>query len=211
MMKPLSLTQAQSLTAAAQHPSLLAEAPPNLPAAARSAVLQSMLRAALLEEVSGAEGTVLRITEAGLTALGAQGVPETGREAAVGAQEGGAGQPAGIAVLQGREAPGEHAAPHSRTSLRDTATALLVAWDAGLERPALLTSIEALRAALRRGGAQSVHLATPLDPCGGHAWSGRPHGAGLCGDGTEGAGADLGAHLGGAGSGTGARGGAGRG
>ncbi|WP_458094243.1 hypothetical protein [Roseomonas sp. WA12] len=93
MTKPLSITQAQILTSATHHPKRLAEAPSNLPAAARNAVFQSMLGAGLLEEVSGDEDTVLRITEAGMVALSAQGSSETGGEAAVSAQEGGAAQP----------------------------------------------------------------------------------------------------------------------
>ena len=88
MMKPLSPTQLQILTSANQHPARLAEAPAYLPAAARNAVLQSMLRAGLLEEVSTDEGTALRITEAGLAALGAPGASERGAEAVVEAQEG---------------------------------------------------------------------------------------------------------------------------
>jgi hypothetical protein len=65
MRKPLSPTQLQILASAAQHPARLAVAPPNLPAAARNAVFQSMLRAGLLEEVSCDGGIVLRITEIG--------------------------------------------------------------------------------------------------------------------------------------------------
>lgn len=77
MTKLLFPTQLQILTAAAQHPARLPEASSNLPAAARNAVLRSMLRAGLLEEVSGAEGTVLRITEAGLAAVGTRGDPRS--------------------------------------------------------------------------------------------------------------------------------------
>jgi hypothetical protein len=51
MMKPLSPTQAQILTAAAQHPARLAVAPPNLPSVARNAVIRSILNAGPLEEV----------------------------------------------------------------------------------------------------------------------------------------------------------------
>ena len=152
MTKPLSPTQTQILASAAQHAAGLADAPSNLPAAARNAVFQSMLRAGLLEEVSVDDGSVLRITEAGVAAVGAPGAAETGRKAAEEAQQANEGQPAGIAALRAQEAPREPAVPQPRASLRDAATALLVAWDAGLERPALPTSIEALRAALMRGG-----------------------------------------------------------
>ncbi|WP_458098136.1 hypothetical protein [Roseomonas sp. WA12] len=135
MTKLLSPTQAQILTSAAQHPARLVEAPPNLPAAARNAIFQSMLRAGLPEEVSGDGGTVLRITETGLAAVAAAGAAEAGREAVVEAQQADEGQPDGRAAPPGREAAVEPGMPQSRISLRDTATALLVAWDAGLERP----------------------------------------------------------------------------
>jgi hypothetical protein len=156
--KPLSSRQAQILAFAAQHPERLAEAPPNLPAAARMAVMQSMLSAGLLEEVPGAEGTALRITAAGLVALGAANAAE---EAARGAQEGREGQPASIAAPAVREPPVAPAVLSlPRTTLRDAATALLVAWDAGVERSALPASIEALRAALSHSRATRP----PRDP-----------------------------------------------
>ncbi|MCR0985290.1 DUF3489 domain-containing protein [Roseomonas populi] len=161
--KPLSPTQAQILAAAAHHPAQLAEAPLNLPVAARNAVFQAMLKAGLVEEVPATgDGTamVLRITAAGLAAVGASCTTEPAREAGVGAQEGGEGQPGITAAQGGQEPPVAPAAPQSRTSLRDAATALLVAWDAGLERPALPASMEALRAALRRGRATRP----PRDP-----------------------------------------------
>ena len=153
MTKPLSPTQAQILASAAQHPACLAEAPTNLPAAARNAVFQSMLRAGLLEEVSGSEGAMLRITEAGLAAAGVPGISDPAEEVVVGPQEGREEDLAGVAAPRGHEAPLEAPVLQSRSSLRDAARALLMAWDAGLQRPALPTSIEALRAALRRGKA----------------------------------------------------------
>lgn len=51
MTKPLPPTQAQILTSAVQHPARLAEAPANLPAAARSTVFRIMLRAGLPDAV----------------------------------------------------------------------------------------------------------------------------------------------------------------
>jgi hypothetical protein len=151
MTKPLSPTQAQILTSAAQHPERLAEAPPNLPAAARNAVFQSMLKAGLLEEVSADNCTALCITSAGLAALDAPAASETGGETVVGAQEGREGLPAGTAATRGQEPLlARPAPPQRRTSLREAATALLVAWDAGLERLELLATMEALRAALGR-------------------------------------------------------------
>jgi hypothetical protein len=93
---------------------------------------------------------VLRITESGLTALSAPAASDRDGDAVMGAQEGREWQPAGTAASRGHETPVEPAMPQPCISLRDAATALLVAWDAELERPALPTSIEALRAALGR-------------------------------------------------------------
>jgi len=91
MTKPLSPTQAGILSTAAQHPVQLAEASPNLPAAARNAVIQSMLKAGLLEEVPDPEGdtaVALRITPAGLRAVGAPVTVRTGGEVAADTREG---------------------------------------------------------------------------------------------------------------------------
>jgi hypothetical protein len=161
MMKPLSPTQAQILSAAVKHPTRMAEAPPNLPAAARNAVLQSMLRGGLLEEVPGAEGAGLRTTEAGQAALDALSATEPSGGTVAGAHEGREGQTADTALPTGQEPPvGPLAAPLSRTALRDAATALLVAWDAGPERSALPGSIETLKAALSHSRATRP----PRDP-----------------------------------------------
>jgi hypothetical protein len=145
MTKPLSDTQTQILLAPAQHEARLATPPTSLPAVARNAVFRSMLNAGLLEEVPAPaehhdlrwrqkdDGWIaLRITEAGLRAVGIE--PET----ATGAAE------------EARVAP---SGPPARLTLREAATALLVAWDAGTEHPALPASMEALRSALagRRG------------------------------------------------------------
>ncbi|MFH5927571.1 hypothetical protein, partial [Roseomonas sp. SXEYE001] len=152
MTKPLSPTQLQILTAAAQSPARLAEAPPNLPAAARTAVFQSMLRAGLLEEVPAPDGgttIALRITAAGLAAVGAPDAAETAADV----QEGGGLPPARSATLEGLGQPVASEVPRQTgTTLRAAVTALLVACDAGLECSALPASIEALRAALGRGG-----------------------------------------------------------
>jgi hypothetical protein len=111
-----------------------------------------MLRAGLLEAVSGGEGTVLRITELGLVAVGAE--PSSGEragEVVTAVQEGGDGKVASIAAQRAHEPPADvTAAARGRITLREAATALLVAWDAGLESSALPTSIEVLRAALAR-------------------------------------------------------------
>lgn len=109
-------------------PAQLAEAPLNLPAAARNAVFQSMLRTGLLEEVSGDHGTVLRINEAGLAAVGALGAAESAVDATVGAQEGREARAAGIATQEAQERLSPPTAPQPGTSVRDAATAGTPAW-----------------------------------------------------------------------------------
>jgi hypothetical protein len=113
-----------------------------------------MLRAGLLEDVSGGESAVLRITEAGMAALGLSDAAETCGVAEAGAHEGKEGQPNGMGASQEEALADPPAAPLARTSLQDAATALLAAWDAGVERSALPVSVEALRAALIRGHAR---------------------------------------------------------
>ena len=160
MTKPLSPTQAQILTAAAQHPDRLSEAPAGLPAAARNAVVQSILRAGLLEEVSEPDGcpVTLRITSAGLAAIGGEPSPvDTMGEAAASPQEGRVGQGSTTALPNTPEAPATAAAlRQTRTTLHSAAAGLLVAWDAGEGRPELTGAVEALRAALSRGGANRL-------------------------------------------------------
>ncbi len=89
MMTKLSDTARVILRHAAQHPDSLAEAPASLPAAARIAVIRSMLKHGLLEEVpaprehadlawrkdDNGEPIALRITEAGLRAVGIEPAP----------------------------------------------------------------------------------------------------------------------------------------
>jgi DNA-binding MarR family transcriptional regulator len=165
LTKTLSPTQARILSAAAQHPARLAEAPPNLPAAARNAVFQSMLKAGLLEEVPDPDGgtaMVLRITAAGLASVGGKPSPEEPAvEAATAAQEGGEGQGSTADAPDAPKAPVPPAAAQTaRITLRDAAASLLVAWDAGEGRPDLPAAVEALRTALSRGKATR----SPRDP-----------------------------------------------
>ncbi|GGJ45361.1 DUF3489 domain-containing protein [Neoroseomonas lacus] len=83
-MTKLSDTQRVILSKAAQHQALLAESPAKLPAAARNAVLRSLLAKTMLEEIAAPRELVglgwrqdgdgawiaLRITDAGLRAIG---------------------------------------------------------------------------------------------------------------------------------------------
>jgi hypothetical protein len=93
-MTKLSDTQRVILSNAAQHEVLLAAPPAKLPAAARNAVLRSLMSKGLLEEVSAPRGVVglgwrqdedgawiaLRITAAGLAAIGVAPDAATGTE-----------------------------------------------------------------------------------------------------------------------------------
>jgi hypothetical protein len=79
---PISGTQRQILVAAAQHEARLTTLPASLPAAARNAVIRSILRNGLLAEVAAPDGhtdlawrqdagalIVLQITDAGVAAV----------------------------------------------------------------------------------------------------------------------------------------------
>ncbi|WP_198384022.1 DUF3489 domain-containing protein [Roseomonas sp. KE2513] len=157
MTRTLSPTQSQILSAAARHPEGLAKAPSNLPAAARNSVLQSMLKARLLQEVPDPGGStmgVLRIITAGLTVVGVLSAAVMAGEAAQVTQEGRKAAKTSTAALDAQVPPlVPTAQPRLRTTLRDAAAARLVAWDVGAERSALPASIEALRAALSRSSA----------------------------------------------------------
>jgi hypothetical protein len=121
MTNKLSDTQAQILTAAAQHDAHLAQAPEGLPAAARNAVFRSMLKNGLLEELptqteyrgltwrreEDETPVALRITGVGLQAIGAE--PKVERPTVD-----------GEASL----------ASAARSPLRGAAAAVLAAWDA---------------------------------------------------------------------------------
>jgi hypothetical protein len=105
---------------------------------------------------------VLRITEAGLQAIGVEsaGIPDEASRLA--AQEGEGRQDAAAPAGTGREAPVTASVPAcGRTGLRQAAIALLASWDTGLERPALPASIEDLRSALVGGRGQGR---PPRDP-----------------------------------------------
>jgi len=183
-MSKLSDTQRVILGGASQHEEGLATPPVSLSAAARNAVFRSMLNAGLLEEVPAPAERhdlgwrqeedwwiALRITEAGRKAIGVEGDPlglagEGSRAAQVGNRQ----HDAAALARAGQEAPVDAAVPvQRRSTLREAVIALLEAWDAGLERPALPASIQALRAALgghdgrRRAGSTSTGLRPPRD------------------------------------------------
>ncbi|WP_426954135.1 DUF3489 domain-containing protein [Muricoccus radiodurans] len=166
----LSDTQSLLLSQASQHPMGLAKAPDHLPAAARNAVVRSLLKAGLLEEITAPPehrdlswrqeedetAVALRITPAGLRATGVEteggGASHAGQD---GAEQLGATTPTPASREAPTPAPG-------RFSLRNTAAAVLAAWDAGEDRPDLPAAVEALRAALaRRSAGQPRDPATP--------------------------------------------------
>ncbi|WP_426954212.1 hypothetical protein [Muricoccus radiodurans] len=113
---PLSNTQSLLLSQASQHPMGLAKAPDHPPAATRNAVVRSLLKAGLLEELAAPaehrdlgwrqdeDGTpvAVRITAAGLRAIG---VEREGAAAPQGAQEGDGPQGAATSILADQEEP----------------------------------------------------------------------------------------------------------
>lgn len=155
-MTKLSDTQRVILSAAAQHEMGLARAPKTLPAAARNAVFRSLIKNNLLTEINAPrehvglgwrqddDGTwiVARITDEGLRAIGID--PNEGDVVPDTAPTGAPGSTAGESPAPSNEAA--HAAPLTeeiamldqalaaraaapRASLRDTAAAILAAWD----------------------------------------------------------------------------------
>ena len=129
-MTKLSDTQRVILSAAAQHEIGLATAPKTLPAAARNAVFRSLIKNNLLTEINaplehvglgwrqdgGDTWIVARITDEGLRAIG------------IDPNEGDAAAEAAPIMHDASAAEAEQVGP--RVSLRDSASALLVAWDA---------------------------------------------------------------------------------
>ena len=139
-----SETGAAVLRAAADHPEERATQPEHLPAAARNAVMTSLLRAGMLEELSPVGGgvAVLRITPAGLTAIGREAVAATTQKSAFPEPE---------------QADEAGTTPPARLPLREACTGLLAPWDGGEGCTALPGAVAALRAALvRRGGNRPV-------------------------------------------------------
>ncbi len=163
MTKPnnLSTTARTLLTSAASRDDRVALPPEHLPAAARRAVAQSLLKFGLLEEVAAeddqpawrtteqGERLALCITQAGLRAVGtntAENPPETVQSRPHAPETATAAPPPAPAEA----APGAPASPQqagTRPTLRAAAQAVMAAWDeAG--RPALPDAIAALRSTL---------------------------------------------------------------
>jgi hypothetical protein len=179
-MTKLSDTQRVILSAAAQHEIGLARAPKTLPAAARNAVFRSLIKNNLLTEINAPrehvglgwrqedDGTwiVARITDDGLRAIGidpneGDAVADTAPTVAAAAEPTTQGAPADeaaqtaplteeIAMLD-QALTARAATP--RANLRDTAAAILAAWDDEANREgdmigALDAPMEALRTLL---------------------------------------------------------------
>jgi hypothetical protein len=177
MMTQLSDTQRIILSAAAQHEMGLARAPKTLPAAARNAVFRSLIKNNLLAEINAPrehvglgwrqddDGTwiVARITDEGLRAIGID--PNEGDTASTAAPAADpvkspapSANPAQAAPLAEEIAMLDQAlaarAAAPRASLRDTAAAVLAAWDdqaarLGTHDGDLLGALDAPIAALR--------------------------------------------------------------
>ena len=180
-MTKLSNTQRLILSAAAQHETGLARAPKTLPAAARNAVFRSLIKNNLLTEINAPrehvglgwrqdeDGTwiVARITDEGLRAIGidpnegyavGHTAPTAAPEAEPAPQDDPAAEPAQAAPLTEEIAMldqvlAERAAT-PRASLRDTAAAVLAAWDDqaarfGTHDGDLIGALDAPMAALR--------------------------------------------------------------
>jgi uncharacterized protein DUF3489 len=185
----LSDTQRLVLSKAGQHEQGLAAAPQGLPAAARDAVFRSMLKNGLLAECAAprehaglawrrdAEGTgaALRITDAGLRAIGVDPHEETEAAPAepapkdVPAAEAAQDAPTGYGEAAHAEsltlldrAP---AAPTRRdTTLRRAARAVLDTWDGEADRGALADPVERLRAVLARPARAAREPGAPRKP-----------------------------------------------
>jgi hypothetical protein len=180
-MTKLSDTQRVILSAAAQHEMGLARAPKTLPAAARNAVFRSLIKNNLLTEINAPrehvglgwrqdeDGTwvVARITDDGLRAIGvdpnegdavANTAPTVASDAAPQESPAPSAEPAQAGPLTEEIALLDQAlaarAAAPRTNLRDTAAAILAAWDDqaarfGTHDGDLIGALDAPMAALR--------------------------------------------------------------
>ncbi len=180
-MTQLSDSQRVILSAAAQHEMGLARAPKTLPAAARNAVFRSLIKNNLLTEINAPrehvglgwrqdeDGTwiVARITDEGLRAIGiepnegdavADKAPTVALDATPGESPAPDAEPAQAAPLTEEIAMLDQVlaerAVTPRASLRDTAVAILAAWDDqaarfGTHDGDLIGALDAPMAALR--------------------------------------------------------------
>ena len=159
----LSPTARALLTSAAEHQHRIAIAPKRLPVAAWRSVVQSLLKASLLEEVPAegdqpiwrtlddGAGLTLRASDAGLAAVGLAATEEQNTPTPSGATTSVESSMA-VAPIQ----------PSTlRRSLRSAADALIEAWDGdpAPDRPALTSAMAALRAALTPAGRSRAAMA----------------------------------------------------
>ncbi len=169
MTKPntLSKTARALLTAAATRDDRLALPPERLPAAARRAVVQSLLKTGLLEELPAdddrpawrttedGERLALTITDAGLLAIAGQPAdseaeaPQSPPEAA---ETAGAAPHAAAPAAAAQDARAAAQQADTRPTLRAAAQAVLAAWEEE-SRPGLPDAIAALRASLAKAPA----------------------------------------------------------
>jgi len=152
----------------------IAIAPERLPAAARRAVVQSMLKAGLIEEVAAdddqpawrttdaGERFDLRITGAGLRAVGVEPADTAPEPAQGGPHEADTASAAPHAPEPAEAAPDAPVAARAiaHPALRTVAQAVVAAWDEE-GHPALPDAIAALRAALA-----TMHERRPAGPSG---------------------------------------------
>jgi hypothetical protein len=186
MTKPPTDTQRAILRAAAKHSHGLAAPPAHLPPAQRATIVKALLAAALLAPAEGdehqhpglawkleGEAVLLRITEAGLQAIGAawtvaspeaqagSGAEPTGQAAAAvqeGAQAAVEPRGAGGRHPRRRRRPprtpqkGRRGRPDGRRFAGRRTGAVLAAWDGapGVENAALAEAVERLRQALAK-------------------------------------------------------------
>jgi hypothetical protein len=171
-MKPLSDTQRVILSQASQHEQRLATPPKSLPAAARDAVVRSLLKQGLLAECAaprehlgaawrqGEDGTpiALRITDAGLQAIGVEMADENTvapagtTESASDVRDPEAASLAGTQAEEGAStSPAASASSSPAGRLRVVAQQVLAAWENDAnQRSDLPAAIEALRQALSK-------------------------------------------------------------
>ncbi len=169
MTKPPTLSNAArnvltDVTDAASRDNRAALPPGRLPAAAQRAVVRSLLKAGLLEEIAaeddqpawrtadGGERFALRITNAGLNAIGVDAeasVPDSAQGAPAAAETASEEPHAPFPPVAAQEAPARAQEAGTRPKLRPAAEAVLTAWDAAAEgRPALPAAMDVLCAAL---------------------------------------------------------------